>query len=66
MGGQVEGKRKRGIWISPIRRIEFRLCTHACKFEELRIMYDNDEVRAWKEYRRITAGMDVHEFVVCP
>ncbi len=43
-----ENRRKQGIWISPIQHIKFRLCTHACKFEELKIMYNNNEVGAWK------------------
>ena len=51
-------------WISPIRCIEFKRFKAACEFEELRKKYDNDEVRAWSEFRRATVGGNA--FVVSP
>jgi hypothetical protein len=38
--------------------IEFKVKRYkrACEFEEWRKKYDNDEVRAWNEYRRTKAG----------
>jgi len=48
-------------WISPIRHIEFKRHAPACKFEKLRRGNDNDEVRAWGEYRKLGCT-----FVVSP
>ncbi len=38
-------------WLSPIRRIEFRKRSHACKFEQMRKRYGIDEIKAWQVYR---------------
>lgn len=42
----------RYYWISPIRKIEFKRHTAACKFEKLRRDFGSDEVEAWEEYRK--------------
>jgi len=47
-------------WISPIRSIAFRNRPLACEFEELRRRFDNDEVQAWEDYRRIKQGSDTY------
>jgi hypothetical protein len=50
----VKGARQNNNhWITPIRRIEFKRYKKACEFEKLRKIYENDEVRAWNEFRRI-------------
>jgi len=49
--------------VSPTRNIEFKRRSQACEFEELRIKFGSEEVRAWEEYRRIKAGY--HTSVVC-
>ena len=51
-------------WLSPTRCIEFRRYKQACEFEDLRFEYGSDEVRAWKEYRKMKLGGDVR--VVTP
>ena len=51
-------------WLSPTRCIEFRRYKQACEFEQLRSTYGSDEVRAWKEYRKMKLGGDVR--VVTP
>ncbi|KAL3822157.1 LOW QUALITY PROTEIN: hypothetical protein ACHAXA_011702, partial [Cyclostephanos tholiformis] len=53
-----DSRQNRTHWLSPIRRIEFKWYKQACVFEEMRKMYDNDEVRAWTEFRRVTAGVE--------
>jgi len=63
-----EPGQNRNHWLSPVRRIEFKRYKQACEFEEWRKQHDNDEVRAWNEYRRIKAGVeqiqvvDIHKY----
>ena len=54
-----EGEYNRCHWISPTRNIEFKRWGLALEFEKLRKKFGNDEVQAWKEYRRIKVGSDV-------
>ena len=49
-------------WFSPCRDIEFKRRINACHFEELRKKNGNDEVQAWREYRRTESPT----FVVSP
>jgi hypothetical protein len=56
-------------WISPVRRIEFKRHTAACKFEKLRNEFGSDEVKAWEEFRKryYTVDRKSHpSFVVSP
>ena len=50
-------------WSSPRRRIKFTKWEAACEFEELRKTFGPDEVEAWVEYRRATAGAKT--YVLC-
>jgi len=47
-------------WVSPVRNIAFRSRPLACEFEQLRLTFDNDEVQAWEEFRRIKQGSDTY------
>ena len=53
-----EPGQNRSHWLSPVRRIEFKRYKQACEFEEWRKQHDNDEVRAWGEYRRVKARVE--------
>ena len=53
-----EAGQNRSHWLSPVRRIEFKRYKQACEFEEWRKKHDNDEVRAWNQFRRIKAGVE--------
>jgi hypothetical protein len=57
-------KQNNNHWTSPIRCIEFKRFKAACDFEELRKKYNNDEVRAWAEFRTNTVGGNA--YVVSP
>ena len=50
-------------WSSPRRAIKFKKWEAACEFEELRKTFGPDEMEAWVEYRRATAGAKT--YVLC-
>ncbi|KAL3784456.1 hypothetical protein ACHAW5_004016 [Stephanodiscus triporus] len=59
-GWRQKSEKKNGLirsrWLSPSRGIKFTKWKAACKFEELRKTFGSDEVQAWGEYRKATAG----------
>jgi hypothetical protein len=56
------GSRECIQWISPNRSIEFKRCTGACEFEELRKINDSDEDLSRNEYCKIEGDARI----VCP